>query len=241
LYFDSSINLLKTHFDINIKLNLERQNNDIEIINTGDIKELETANFEAFKSFVQVLEGIIRKANIDYLETNRDILSVIYAYNPKLSQLLQLWAWEINLYLKGHIYFYPLAFLTFLIIQGLAKTYLDKDGEEGYIPPLKDFINSMLNNLTSKENFYTFLSISLADTVKAAQRLPKVYRNTLIFNLDVKNVNNYYPILKFFKGFVLITKLGTVETQEEIDDIWIIDFYNYKTLLTVAKTDVSTT
>jgi len=230
LYFDSSINLLKTNFDIKIKLNIEKSNNDIKIINTGDIRELETANFEAFKSFVQVLEGIIRKANIDYLETNRDILSVIYAYNPKLSQLLQLWAWEINLYLKGHIYFYPLAFLTFLIIQGLAKTYLDKDGEEGYIPPLKDFINSMLNNLTSKENFYTFLSISLADTVKAVQRLPKVYRNTLIFNLDVKNVNNYYPILKFFKGFVLITKLGTVETQEEIDDIWIIDFYNYKTL-----------
>jgi hypothetical protein len=52
----------------------------------------------------------------------------------------------------------------------------------------------------------------------------------LIFNLDVKNVNNYYPILKFFKGFVLITKLGTVETQEDSNNIWIIDFYNYKTL-----------
>ena len=30
---------------------------------------------------------------------------------------------------------------------------------------------------------------------------------------NVKNVNNYYPILKFFKGFVLITKLGTVKAQ----------------------------
>ncbi len=99
--------------------------------------------------------------------------------------------------MKGHIYFYPLVYLVFLLIQGLHKDYFEDKGKE-YIPELSELIDNLLGSATTKENLYIHLSIILGDTVKGAQQLKKEFRNVLLFNLDVKNINNYYPILKFF-------------------------------------------
>jgi len=230
LYFEDFIVNLKTDFDVEIEIKNENRNISLGYSmasgNNFFIRDLEEANFEAFVSFLHFIREIIVKTNLDYLEGKKSILSVIYTYNPKLAYLFQLWGWEINLYLKGHIYFYPLVYLVFLFIQGSHKNYFERRESE-YIPKLRELIDNLLSSISTKENLYIHLSIILGETVKSMQYLPKFYRNTLLFNLDVKNVNNYYPILKFFKGFILITKLGNTQT---LDENWIVDFYNYKTL-----------
>ena len=230
LYFEDFIMNLRTNFDIDIRFSSENRNIKLEYPRASEreffIKELEEANFEAFVSFLHFIREIIFKTNVNYLEGKKSVLSLIYTYNPKLAYLIQLWGWEINLYLKGHIYFYPLVYLMFLLMQGLHKNYFE-DKRKEYIPELRELIDNLLSSATTKENLYIHLSIILGDTVKSAQKLKKEFRNVLLFNLDVKNINNYYPILKFFKGFIIITKLGNTQS---IDENWIIDFYNYKTL-----------
>jgi len=230
LHFEDFVINLKTNFDTEIQISKaqykitypKRDNKEVK----RKLKELEEANFEAFVSFLHFLNEIIRRVNADYLNGKKSVFSLIYSYSPKLASIIQVWAWEINLYLKGHIYFYPLVYLIFLLIQGLHRELIDKDNKEN-VPSLNDLLNNLLSSTTSKEDFYIHLSIILVDTVKSVPNLIKEYRNTLGLKIDVKPVRNYYPILKFFKGFILITKLGI---DENLKDIWIVDYFNYKTL-----------